>query len=74
MVSFVPAMVAPILVGVLLMLLVKPTGWLMLAVCICIYAVVYGLSMWLIGMNDYEKGLVMRPLGKILRRLGVNLK
>lgn len=74
MVSFVPAMIAPIVVGVLLMLLVKPTGWLMLAVCICIYAVVYGLSMWLIGMNAYEKGLVMRPLGKILRRLGVNLK
>ena len=73
MLSFVPAMIAPILVGVALAVFVRPTSWLMLGVCVAVYAVVYGASMWLIGMNRYEKDLIMRPLGKILRRFGVNV-
>ena len=64
---------APIAVGVVLALFVRPTGWLMLGACIAVYAVVYGASMWLIGMNRYEKDLIMRPLGKILRRFGVKV-
>ena len=69
MLSFVPALLAPLAAGALLAVFVDTSRPLWLAVCIAAYAAVYCASMWLIGMNSYEKSLISRPAAKLFRRL-----
>ena len=35
---------------------------------VVLYTIVYCISMWFLGMNKYEKSLVLRPIKKILRK------
>jgi hypothetical protein len=35
-----------------------------------IYTVIYCISMWFLGMNKYERGLVLKPAQKLLKMLG----
>jgi len=39
-----------------------------LVASIVLYTLVYVASMWLLGMNAYEKDLVRQPLKKIFRK------
>ena len=34
----------------------------------CVFVVVYAVSLWLFGMNRYERGIVTGVLGKFRRR------
>lgn len=43
--------------------------WLFIAFVV-IYILIYCLSMWFIGMNDYEKGLIKGVFAKIFKRKG----
>ena len=43
-------------------------GLVKLGVFAIVYTVVYGLSMYFLGMNEEEKQLVMGPIRKILRK------
>lgn len=36
---------------------------------IMVYATVYVVSMWLFGMNDYERNLIRKPVEKIVRKM-----
>lgn len=59
-------LIVPIATGVCIMFFVDMNNiWMMLAM-ICVYALVYAVSMWFIGMNDFEKDLIRTPLKKIL--------
>ena len=69
MLSFVPALLVPLAVGVLLAVFVDTSRTLWLVVCIAAYAAVYCASMWCMGMNAYEKDLFLKPAAKIFRRL-----
>ena len=64
-----PAMILPAGTAVLLAVFVHPTGYFGLLLPGCAYLAVYGGSMWLFGMNRYERSLIAGPAGKILRRL-----
>ena len=44
------------------------TGLIKLGMFAIIYTVVYGLSMYFLGMNAEEKQLVMGPIKKILKK------
>ena len=66
--KFIPALIAPCLIGIAIMKLVNITGLVKLGVFAVIYAAVYGLSMYFLGMNEEEKQLVMGPIRKILRK------
>lgn len=66
--KFVPALIAPCVVGIAIMKLANITGLVKLGVFAVIYAAVYGLSMYFLGMNEEEKQLVMGPIRKILRK------
>ena len=66
--KFIPALIAPCVVGIAIMKLVNITGLVKLGVFAVIYAAVYGLSMYILGMNEEEKQLVMGPIRKILRK------
>ena len=63
-----PSMLLPAIVSVLLAIFVHPTSyWGMILPGCCIVAV-YALSVWLFGLNRYERELVLGPLHRIFRR------
>lgn len=66
--KFIPALVAPCVLGIAIMKFVNITGLVKLGVFAVVYAAVYGLSMYFLGMNEEEKQLVMGPIRKILRK------
>lgn len=66
--KFIPALIAPCAVGIVIMNFVNITGLVKLGVFAVVYTAVYGLSMYFLGMNEEEKQLVMGPIKKILRK------
>lgn len=67
-VKFIPALIAPCVVGIAIMKFINITGLVKLGVFAVVYATVYGLSMYFLGMNEEEKRLVVGPIRKILRK------
>ena len=66
--KFIPALIVPCMVGIFILSFVDITGLVKLGVFAIIYIVVYGLSMYCLGMNTEEKQLVMGSIKKILRK------
>lgn len=66
--KFIPALIVPCIVGVMIVKFASITGLVNLGILAIIYTAVYGLSMYFLGMNAEEKQLVMGPFRKILRR------
>lgn len=66
--KFIPALIMPCAVGLLMMKFVRLTGLFDFIVCAGIYSVVYGISMLAFGMNQEEKQLVIGPVKKIFKR------
>ena len=67
-IKILPGMILPVAMGVLLMNFVEITSiWMFLGLVLA-YTVIYCISMWLFGMNRFEKELVLTPLRKIIRR------
>lgn len=66
--KFIPALIAPCAVGIVIMNFVNITGLVKLGVFAVVYTAVYALSMFFLGMNAEEKQLVMGPIRKILRK------
>lgn len=64
----VPALAPVAAVGAVIGLLVEPNDVQALVWCGAAFIAVYVLSMWLFGMNDYEKHLVADPVQKFLAR------
>ena len=44
-------------------------GWFGFVVNCGVMVLVYGLSMWLFGMNAYEKSIILSPLKKIQKKI-----
>lgn len=61
-------LIIPIGAGIAMTFFIKINSIWMFGACVIAYTAVYCISMWLFGMNDYEKDLVRKPLNKILRR------
>ena len=58
----------PLAVGALLSCVLPMRSIAGLLVGIVIYTATYGASMWLFGMNSYEKDLVRNPIRRLLKR------
>ena len=58
----------PAVAGALILRFVQTSSLINLVVWICIYTGIYCASMWFLGMNEYEHGLVKSPFQKILGR------
>lgn len=66
--KFIPALIAPSIVGILIKKFADITGLVKLGAFAIIYTGVYGLSMYFLGMNAEEKQLIMGPINRILRK------
>lgn len=66
--SVLPALLLPIVIGGLIeyfFSLYKFSNFLVFGM---IYVAVFSTSMWFIGMNQYEKDLIGKPLKRLLKR------
>lgn len=66
--KFIPAFIVPAVVGVLIMKFAPISGLWHILICATVYAIVYCVSMYFVGMNDEEKNLVMGPIKKFFGR------
>ena len=67
--QLLPSMILPLLVAVAIAVFVDVQGYFQMAVWGCVFVAAYCLSLWLFGMNRYERGLVIAPLRKIWNKL-----
>ncbi len=64
---FIPALIAPTICGTLIIkYVVFNCVWSFIAY-VAVYSAVYGLSMWILGMNKYEKSLILGLFRKIIK-------
>ena len=61
-------LIVPIILGIILMHFVNITTFLRLFLCIVVYTLVYGCSVWLVSMNETEKALVLVPMKRIMKK------
>lgn len=65
---FIPGLIIPCTVGVLIMVFVTIDSLIVLGLWVVLYAAVYCLSMYFLGMNHEEQRMVMEPIRKLVRR------
>ena len=63
-----PAMILPGALAIVIAVFLYPSGYFQIAGIACIFVAVYGVSMWLFGLDRYERHLITDPLQKIVRR------
>lgn len=66
--KFIPSLVIPIILGVIINQYVDLYNIKSFIIYSFIYGSVFCLSMWLWGMNTYEKNLIINPLKRILTK------
>ena len=67
--KFAPAFIAPTIVGVLMVLFIDLYHKVLFLLFGIIYVIVFCISMWFLGMNQYEKDLIGGPIKRILRKI-----
>ena len=66
--QLLPSMLLPAIVAVLIARFAQVGSYLQSALWGCVFVAVYAGSLWIFGMNRYERGLGSSMLGKIFRR------
>lgn len=66
--KLIPSLLIPVVFGIALLRIFEINSVLILAIFILAYTIVYGLSVFLLGMDDTEKKLVIKPFKSILKR------
>ncbi|MFZ4725604.1 MAG: lipopolysaccharide biosynthesis protein [Paludibacter sp.] len=64
-----PSLIIPSIAGVLMFLYLDLFNLKILVLSILIYTIIFSISMWFLGMNQYEKDLVIKPYNKIRLKL-----
>ena len=66
--SFVPAFIVPAITGLAIMKYVKVSNLLQLILWAVFYGIVFSISMWFLGLNDSEKGIILSIKNKLIRK------
>ena len=61
-------LIVPIVCGILINKYINLYNLFNLFTFIIIYSIIYCISMWIFGMNNYEKNIIKKPLKKLLKR------
>jgi O-antigen/teichoic acid export membrane protein len=61
-------MIIPVVCGILMMRFIHIQSIWVLLGCVLIYASIYAISMWFLGINQYEKNLLKKPLKKVFKK------
>ena len=66
--KILPGMIIPVAFGILIMIFIKITSIWMFLGLVAGYTMIYCISMWFLGMNQFERELIKKPLRKIFKR------
>lgn len=69
MLRFIPSLLLPAIVGVLIVSYVDLNHIISFSISGIVYVVVFCISMWSLGMNQYEKNLVGKPISKLMKKI-----
>jgi O-antigen/teichoic acid export membrane protein len=64
---FLPALIPPSLCGCFIIKYIRYDNIFSFVLLIILYTLVYTVSMWMFGMNNYEKGLILKPIKKLVQ-------
>lgn len=67
--KFIPSILPPTIIGILMVLFVDLYHIILFLMCGIIYMIVFCVSMWFLGMNQYEKDLVGKPVSKLIKKM-----
>ncbi|MEW9094150.1 MAG: oligosaccharide flippase family protein [Clostridiaceae bacterium] len=67
--KFIPSLLIPIAFGIFINIFLNLYNILTFLICGTIYVLIFCISMWFLGMNQYEKDLVGKPMIKVLMKL-----
>lgn len=68
-ISFIPSLIIPIIIGCIMFFFLDLNNTIVFFACGSMYVLVYCISVWCFGMNQYEKDLVTKPLASIFKRV-----
>jgi len=66
---FFPSLIIPVLTGIFIKLYINLYSPFKFISFVIIYTAIFGISIWFIGMNQYEKNLIKKPVDKILSKI-----
>jgi O-antigen/teichoic acid export membrane protein len=66
---FIPSLIPSILLGILMNIFISSYNMVAFLIMGIAYAIVFCISMWIFGMNGYEKDLVRKPILKVIKKL-----
>ncbi|MGB4387165.1 MAG: oligosaccharide flippase family protein [Caldicoprobacterales bacterium] len=66
---FIPSLIMPVLYGILINAYIDIKNPFMFFISGVVYIIIFCISMWFFGMNQYEKNLVGKPVVKLLRKI-----
>jgi len=66
--NFVPALIIPGIAGIVMNSFIDLNNIFFFLVSGMIYVIIFSISMWLIGMNQYEKDLLGKPIIKLFNK------
>lgn len=68
-VKFIPSLLPSIVIGILMVLFVDLYSIISFLMCGIIYVIIFCISMWFLGLNQYEKDLLEKPMLRVLKKL-----
>lgn len=68
-ISFIPSLLLPVIIGALIYLNVDLYNIKLFLLYGTIYVIIFSVSMWLLGMNEYERDLIRKPMLTVLKKL-----
>lgn len=72
--KIVPSVLPPVLIGIALIKILNIYNIWQLLAGIIIYLIAFVISIWIFGLNSYEKSLFKAPIIKIMKKCGVKAK
>lgn len=64
-IKFIPAFIAPAIIGIYITSNIDLLNIINFLIFIILYVLIFGLSMWLLGMNKYEKDLTLKLFKRV---------
>jgi O-antigen/teichoic acid export membrane protein len=71
--KFIPSLLLPVLVGILMLSYIDLYKIQTFILSGIVYVIVFSVSVWFLGMNQYEKDLVGKPMNRILKKMKAKL-
>lgn len=64
---FLPSLVLPAIIGTSIVILVDLSHIVPLGICAVLYSIAFCISMWFLGMNQYERDLIAGPISRMIK-------